>query len=447
MSTDFPKLPRDFVFGTATASYQIEGAWNEDGKGESIWDRFTHTPGKIDDSSNGDVACDHYHRFPADVELMSSLGLNAYRFSVSWPRVYPTGRGAINQAGLDFYDRLVDSLLAAGIRPFATLYHWDLPQALEDEGGWPNRATAPAFAEYAATVAAKLGDRVKDWITLNEPWVASFLGYYLGEDAPGRKELPAALQTSHTLLLAHGLATQAIRGVTDGRVGITLDLHPIHAASASENDKAAAQRFDGFWNRWFLDPVFRGAYPEDMLALYSVLAPQIEPGDLAIIRQPLDFLGVNYYNRWIIAEDLSGENPLGTKVVPPPDGAELTGMGWEVYPDGLAELLRRVNSEYRPPVLYVTESGASYPDVLAPDGTVGDPERISYLRGHFLRASQVIREGLPLRGYFVWSLLDNFEWARGYTARFGLVYVDYPTQRRIPKASARWYSELIRANR
>ena len=447
MSAETPRFPSDFVWGTATASYQVEGAWNEDGKGESIWDRFAHTPGKISDGSNGDVACDQYHLYQQDVALMRSLGLTGYRFSVSWPRIYPTGRGKVNPAGLDFYDRLVDEVLAAGIRPFATLYHWDLPQTLEDEGGWPNRAIAPAFAEYAETVATRLGDRVKDWITLNEPWCASFLSYFLGEHAPGRHDFASAVQASHTLNLAHGLAAQAIRAVTDGRVGITLNLYPVHPATDAEEDRAAARRYDGFDNRWFLDPVLKGSYPADMLELFGPFAPRIEPGDLATAFQPLDFLGVNFYSRAIVADDPRPANALHARPVEPPPTAELTDMGWEVYPEGLSELLRRVHAEYGPLDLYVTENGAAYPDTLAPAGTVDDPGRVRYLREHFVRASQVIAEGVPLRGYFVWSLMDNFEWAQGYTKRFGIVYVDYATQRRIPKASARWYSDLIKANR
>lgn len=447
MSTAMPKFPADFVWGTATASYQVEGAWNEDGKGESIWDRFSHTPGKIADGSTGDFACDHYHLYAQDVALMKSLGMTGYRFSVGWPRIYPAGRGEVISAGLDFYDRLVDEVLAAGMRPFATLYHWDLPQALEDEGGWPNRATATAFAAYAETVAKRLGDRVKDWVTLNEPWCISFLSYLFGEHAPGRRDLPAALQATHTLNLAHGLATQAIRSVTDGRVGITLNLYPVHPGSDSEEDRAAATRYDGFDNRWFLDPVLKGSYPADMLELFGLLAPRPEPGDLAVAFQPLDFLGVNFYSRAIVVDDPSGENPLRARPVDPPTSSELTDMGWEVYPDGLSELLRRVHAEYGPLDLYVTENGAAYPDVLTPAGTVDDPGRVRYLREHFARASQVISEGVPLRGYFVWSLMDNFEWAHGYSKRFGIVYVDFATQRRIPKSSAKWYAELIRANR
>ena len=438
-------FPPQFYWGTATASYQIEGGWNEDGKGESIWDTFSHTPGKIRDGSTGDVACDHYHRWKEDVALMKEIGCNAYRFSISWPRVIPKGKGKVNPLGLSFYDRLVDALLEANITPFITLYHWDLPQALQDEGGWANRDTAYYFAEYASVIAHKLGDRVKHWITHNEPWVVAWIGYGWGEHAPGIRNEKVAIQVSHHLLLSHGLAVEVLRDISpDSEIGITLNLSPIHPASDSEEDKLAASRQDGFLNRWFLDPVFRGHYPPDILELFSANAPKVMPGDMAIISRRVDFVGINYYSRGIVRFNPKA-GPLQAEGVAP-EGAEFTEMGWEIYPPGIYEIIMRVWKDYQPKKIYITENGAAFADEIAPDGGVHDPKRIDYLREHFIQAHRAIEEGANLCGYFIWTLMDNFEWAHGFTKRFGIVYTDYPTQRRIMKDSALWYKNVIKEN-
>ncbi len=440
------QFPENFRWGVATAAYQIEGAVQEDGRGESIWDRFCHTPGHIIHGETGDIACDHYHRYPQDIQLMQELGLRNYRFSIAWPRILPNGRGQVNAAGLDFYERLVDALLGAGIEPFVTLYHWDLPQALQDEvGGWNSRETSHAFANYADVVSRRLGDRVKYWITLNEPWVSSFVGNEMGVHAPGLKDPRTAWQVSHNLLLGHGLAVPLLRanGTPDTRVGITLVLTPVEPATDSPEDQQLAIAADGKQNRWFLDPIFRGSYPQDVLdrlAQQNIL-PTIEDGDNAIIARPVDFLGLNYYYRTILHRLPSGE----TEQVQP-EGAEYTTMGWEVYPPGLHTLLSRLHNEYHVPAIYITENGAAFPDTLTPDGQVHDPQRLNYLREHFLQAQQAISEGVPLLGYFVWSLMDNFEWAVGYEQRFGIVYTDYSTQRRIIKDSGHWYSKVIAKN-
>lgn len=446
MSEKFLRFPDNFLWGAATASYQIEGAYNEDGKGESIWDRFCHTPGKVYKGDKGDVACDHYHRYKEDVENIKKLGLKAYRFSISWPRVIPKGKGAINEAGLDFYDRLVDELLKAGIEPFVTLYHWDLPQALQKEGGWTKRDIAGYFADYAAIVAHRLGDRVHHWITHNEPWVTSFLGYSLGMFAPGIKNFATAIQVSHHLLLSHGRAVEVLKSLGDEKttVGITLNLSPAHPASQKDEDIKAAKRHDGSLNRWFLDPIFKGAYPLDMLKYYKDKAPQVFPGDMSIISRRIDFFGLNYYARSIVKAD-PDEKPLELSFLKP-EGAEYTDMEWEVYPKGIYEILRRVQDDYNPQVIYITESGAALPDKLDEEGKVEDPRRINYLKGHFSFAHKAIEEGIRLRGYFVWSLMDNFEWAHGYSKRFGLIYVDYPTQKRIFKKSAHWFKKVIENN-
>jgi beta-glucosidase len=439
-------FPQGFAWGTATAAFQIEGAPREDGKGESIWDRFSHTPGAIRDGANADVACDHYHRWREDVALMAELAHNAYRFSIAWTRVLPAGRGAVNNAGLDFYERLADALLARGIAPYVTLYHWDLPQALQDAGGWRNRDTAAAFADYAGIVAARLGDRVRHWITHNEPQVVTNAGHLTGEMAPGVRDLAAWWPVSHHLLLAHGLAVPVLRAASaaGAQVGITLNLSPKVPASASAEDQRAAPLGDALFNRWFLDPLFRGTYPDEAAALLTRPDDLIQPGDLAAIQAPLDFLGVNYYTIERIRR-----NPALPGLVPqvaPEDGPGLTAMGWAVRPEGLGDLLIRLHREYQPPAMYVTENGAAYPDALAPDGQVVDPERTDYLRRHFAQARRALAAGVPLRGYFIWSLLDNFEWARGYIPRFGLAYTDYPTQRRIIKGSGRYFAAVARAN-
>jgi beta-glucosidase len=440
------QFPEHFRWGTASAAYQIEGAVHEDGRGESIWDRFCHTPGKIIHGETGDIACDHYHRYPEDIQLMQELGLRNYRFSIAWPRILPSGRGQVNAAGLDFYERLVDALLSAGIEPFVTLYHWDLPQALQDEvGGWNSRETSHAFANYADVVSRRLGDRVKYWITLNEPWVSSFVGNEMGVHAPGLKDPRIAWQVSHNLLLGHGLAVPILRanGNSDTHIGITLVLTPVEPATDSAEDQQLAIAADGKSNRWFLDPIFRGAYPQDVLdrlAQQNIL-PTIEAGDNAIIARPVDFLGLNYYYRTILHQ-----KPDGSTEQVQPEGAEYTTMGWEVYPQGLHTLLSRLHNEYHVPAIYITENGTAFPDTLSANDQVHDPRRLNYLREHFLQAQQAISEGVPLLGYFVWSLTDNFEWAVGYTQRFGVIYVDYPTQRRIIKDSGHWYSKVIAEN-
>ena len=442
LSAQVNHFPPTFVWGAATAAYQIEGAVDEGGRGESIWDRFSAVPGNVRNGDNGAVACDTYHRYREDVQLIRELGLDAFRFSIAWPRVIPEGRGRPNPAGLDFYDRLVDELLRNEIEPYATLYHWDLPQALEDRGGWPVRETADAFAEFVEAVVARLGDRVQNWITVNEPWVISWLGYGLGQHAPGRRSESDALAAAHTVLLAHGRAAEILRrDVPAARVGITIDLVEIQPASQSEADIEAARIEDGFRNRWFLDPVLRGHYPEDMLEHYGAAVPAIADGDLAAIAAPLDFMGVNYYTRNVVRACPDS----GSRLSVPVAGAELTAMGWEVYPAGLSTLLTRLSSEYELPPLYITENGAAYTDGRRHDGSVHDPERIAYIRSHIEAVARAIAEGVPVSGYFVWSLLDNFEWGHGYSQRFGLIYVEYPTLERVPKQSYRWYRDFIAA--
>jgi beta-glucosidase len=444
------RFPNGFVWGTATAAYQIEGAAHADGRGASIWDTFSHTPGKTLGGDTGDIACDHYHRYPADIALMQDLGMQAYRFSIAWPRILPNGNGHINEAGLDFYDKLVDTLLEANITPFATLYHWDLPQALEDAGGWTNRATVDAFAHYADVVARRLGDRVKQWTTLNEPWCSAFLGYGLGEHAPGLRDYGKALAAAHTLLLAHGKAVPAICAAVPGaQVGITLNLTPAVPATDTPDDEAAAQRFDGFVNRWFLDPLFGRGYPQDLIGWYRLFMPRIEADDMDMIAAPLNFLGINYYFPMGVRAASIMQNPLRFAMMTPEEGAamgyELTAMGWPVVPQSLADLLVRVQRDYQPQKIYITENGAAFDDVVV-DGAVHDERRVAYLREHVQAAHQAIEAGVPLGGYFVWSFIDNFEWAYGYDRRFGIVHVDYPTQQRTPKQSAHWYRQVIAAN-
>ncbi len=442
-------FPEGFVWGSATSSYQIEGAVDDDGRGESIWDRFAKTASHIEDGSSGSGACDHYHRWRDDIRLMQELGHRAYRFSVAWPRICPNGRFPVNEKGLDFYSRLVDGLLDAGITPYPTLYHWDLPQALEDEGGWANRATAEAFAEYANVVSRRLGDRVKHWITHNEPWCASMVAYEKGIHAPGLRDGRRALAASHHLLLSHGWAVEVIRASSPGsEIGITLNLSPMVAASPRAEDADARRHHDGYMNRWFLDPIFRGEYPADMVRDYVAndYLPRegltfVRPTDLRVIAAPTDFLGLNYYSRSVLRSGGPGAEP----VVVVPD-APRTEMGWEVYPEGMFETLMRVHLEYGPPKIYVTENGASYSDGPDSKGRVADAKRVSFLREHLRSAHRAIEQGAPLKGYFVWSLLDNFEWQHGYTQRFGITWVDYVTQRRIPKDSALWYRSVIAQN-
>ena len=441
------QFPENFLWGVATASYQIEGAATEDGRGESIWDRFCATPGKVLNGDSGLVACDHYHRYREDVALMRELGVKAYRFSIAWPRILPDGRGQVNPAGLDFYDRLVDTLLDAGIEPFVTLYHWDLPQALQDEiGGWGSRETSYAFANYVDIVSRHLGDRVQNWITLNEPYVSTFMGHEMGRMAPGLKDPRLAWQVSHHLLLGHGLAVPILRANSgpQARVGITLNLTPMYAATASAEDQLAAQIRDGKTNRWFLDPVFKGSYPSDLLTRLGDMAPKTAAADAGIIAVPLDFLGVNNYYRAIISQGPGGI-PDDIKQIRP-EGAEFTEMGWEVYPRGLYDLLTRLHQDYTIPQYFITENGAAFNDTVSADGHVHDPRRVQYLHDYLLQAQAAIAGGVPLAGYFAWSLMDNFEWAFGYSKRFGIVYIDYPTQRRIIKDSGYWYRDTIAAN-
>jgi beta-glucosidase len=441
-------LPDTFLFGAATAAYQIEGSVRADGRGESIWDRFTHTPGRIHNGDTGDVACDHYRRYRDDLDLMAELGLQLYRFSISWPRVLPEGAGRPNPAGLDFYRRLVDGLLERGIEPMPTLYHWDLPQALQDAGGWENRDTVERFAEYAALVFDELGGGVRSWITHNEPWVTAFGGYGYGTKAPGVRDWRRALLVAHNVLLSHGLAVRAFREVRpeDGEIAIALNLYPVYPATPRGEDREAADRFDGFMNRWFLDPVTHGCYPPDIVGEYEARYGRLDfvrPGDLATIAAPIDFLGVNYYSRALAAagpgEPLGVETPLGE--------LPTTAMGWEVSPDTFYDLLVRVGREYRLP-LVITENGAAYDDTPPTNGVVEDPKRLDYIRRHVEALERAVVDGVDVRGYCAWSLLDNFEWERGYSKRFGIVYVDYETQRRVPKQSALWYRDLIasRAN-
>ena len=435
-------FPDDFVWGVATSSYQIEGATKEDGRGESIWDTFAGTPGRVVDGDNGEVAVEHFHRYEDDVALMADLGVEAYRFSVAWPRVQPPGSGPVNPAGLDFYDRLVDALLARGITPWATLYHWDLPQPLEDAGGWPARDTAYRFAEYAGMVADRLGDRVKHFITLNEPWCSAFLGYASGRHAPGRSDGAAALAASHHLLLGHGLAVAELRSrVPDAQVGITLNLYPVDPAHDGPGTQDAVRRIDGLSNRWFLDPVLRGAYPKDVMEDVAHVSDLsfVEPGDLERISTPLDFLGVNYYTRHVVAP---GAFPGSSAVEFRDRGLPTTATGWEVDPDGLHDILTRVTRDYGDIPIVLTENGAAFDDVLE-DGQVHDLERLDFLRTHLLASRRAIRAGVPLRGYFAWSLLDNFEWAEGYAKRFGIVHVDFRTQVRTIKDSGLWYAAFL----
>jgi beta-glucosidase len=442
---DLSALPPDFVWGAATAAYQIEGAVDEDGRAPSIWDTFSHTPGKVADGDTGDVACDHYHRWPEDLELMRALGVDSYRFSVAWPRVIPQGSGAVNAAGIGFYDRLVDALLEADITPNATLYHWDLPQAQQDRGGWPERETAERFGEYAAVVAEALGDRVKDWATLNEPLCSAWIGHLEGTMAPGLTDLTAAVRASYHLHVGHGLAVQALRAAhSDLRVGIVNNLSPCEPATDREADIAAARRADGHTNRWWLDPIHGRGYPQDMVELYGVDLP-IRDGDLESIAAPLDWLGLNYYFRNVITDDPTGPAPYAKSVYLP--GVRRTAMDWEVNADGLEQLLVRLSEEYGASRILVTENGSAYRDTVGADGQVDDPERTAYLEEHLAACARAIRQGVPLAGYYAWSLLDNFEWAYGYDKRFGLVHVDYQTQKRTIKGSGRRYADIISAHR
>ena len=449
-------FPRDFSFGAATASYQIEGAVWEDGRGPSIWDQFCRRPGAISGGDTGEVACDHYHRYRQDVAVMRELGVQAYRFSVAWPRVIPDGDGAVNPAGLDHYSRLVDELLGAGITPFVTLFHWDLPLALQQRyGGFTDRRCIDAFLKYVEQVVTVLGDRVKNWITFNEPWVYAVLGHLLGVHAPGLRKPRVAFRVAHHQLVAHGHAVGLIRRVCpDAQVGITLNLAPVHGVDHSPGTARAVEMADQALNRFFLDALFRGSYPQRFWRRLSVLRPPVRSGDMETIATPVDFLGINNYTRHLARRSFSNPPFFFDMDGTTPPEREYTAMGWEVYPQGLYEVLMRVKNEYGNPPVYITENGAAFTDAIAggdDDGGAGarveDPRRVAYLDGYLRCAHQALGEGCDLRGYFVWSLMDNFEWAEGYAKRFGIVYVDYPTQRRIVKASGRWYAGLIAASR
>ncbi|MGW5336445.1 GH1 family beta-glucosidase [Streptomyces bauhiniae] len=442
---DLAAFPDNFRWGTATSAYQIEGAVAEDGRSPSIWDTFSHTPGKIDGDDHGDTACDHYHRWRDDLGLMRRLGVDMYRLSVAWPRVMPGGDGPVNPKGLAFYDELTDALLEAGITPSVTLYHWDLPQVLQDRGGWPERDTAEHFAAYASAVAERLGDRVTHWATLNEPLCSAWIGHLEGKMAPGWTDLTAAVRASYHLLLGHGLATQAVRAAApDAEIGIVTNLSTVHAATDSPEDVAAAHRQDGHVNRWWLDPVHGRGFPADMVEVYGVELPQ-KPGDLETIATPLDWLGLNYYMPAHVADDPDGPAPYARSVRR--EGVPRTGMDWEIDASGIETLLLRLTEEYGARRIYVTENGSSFPDRVGPDGTVDDPERRAYLESHLAACASAAAKGAPLAGYFAWSLMDNFEWAYGYDKRFGLFHVDYATQARTIKASGRRYAEIIDTHR
>ncbi len=447
------QVPADFVWGVSTSAYQIEGAPTADGKGPSIWDVFVRIPGTIANSDTGDVACDSYHRWEEDLALLADLGVDAYRFSIAWTRVLPAGTSAVNQAGLDHYDRMVDALLAHNIRPVPTLFHWDLPQALQDRGGWTSRATAAAFAEYAEVVGERMGDRVTQWITHNEPWVATTMGHIEGRFAPGIADWETGLAAGHHILLSHGLAVAALRSVSGSEVGIALDCRPCRPASHLPEDVAAALHFDGFRNRWYFDPIFGKGYPADMMHAYRSAGrvhddppAWLRSGDLETIAAPIDFLGINYYTSLAIGagheESEEGAVPPGSD---PPAG--FSEMGWESTPQALTDFLVRIRDDYGPSAIYITENGASYSDGPDESGRIDDPRRIEYLDAHMTAVSDAIAAGVPVAGYFVWSLLDNFEWTSGYDQRFGLVWVDHRgDRRRIPKDSFHWYHSQITAS-
>ncbi|SBT49031.1 GH1 family beta-glucosidase [Micromonospora narathiwatensis] len=434
-----PDFPAGFRWGVSTSAYQIEGATTADGRGPSIWDTFAHTPGRIVDGSTGDEACDHYHRYAEDVALLAGLGVSGYRFSIAWPRIQPTGRGAANPAGLDFYERLVDALLDRGVEPVATLFHWDLPQALEDAGGWLDRDTAHRFAEYADLVAGRLGDRVKLWITLNEPFIHMSLGHGMGVHAPGRMLLFDAFPVAHHQLLGHGLAAAALRARGCGPVAIANNYSPVRLAGDTDADRAAGAAYDALHNRLFTDPLLGLGYPEGLGFDPGV----VRDGDLAVIAAPLDVLGVNYYNPTGIRAAEEG-SPLPFEMVPLA-GYPRTAFDWPVVPDGLRDLLVQLRDRYGDalPPIQVTESGCAYDDAPDADGRVPDPERIAYLDGHIRAVREAMDAGVEVTGYFVWSLLDNWEWAEGFTKRFGLVHVDYATQRRTPKSSYAWFRDRV----
>ncbi|MFC7441556.1 GH1 family beta-glucosidase [Laceyella putida] len=446
-------FPKDFLWGVATSAAQIEGGAWADGKGESIWDRFCRIPGKVKNGDRLDVACDHYHLFSQDVRLLKELQVNTYRFSVSWPRIFPAGAGSPNQKGLDFYKRLIEACLENGIQPSLTIYHWDLPQALQDKGGWVNRDMVDYFLEYALTLFRELGDVVSMWTTHNEPWVISYLGYGNGIHAPGYANVPLFLKVAHHLLLSHGKTVKAFRndGPKDGKVGLTLNMSPCYPVDEQAENKQAARIYDGFLNRWFIDPVVKGAYPQDMTALYERTLPipfdYIQEEDMQMINEPIDFIGINYYSPTTLRADPLADGPfpfLGVEPVATSGPVTDMGEGWEINPDGLKDLLLRLHRDYQGLPIYVHENGAAYDDQVEADGSIQDRKRIQYLRSHILACQEALQAGVPLKGYYVWSLMDNFEWAFGYDKRFGIVHVDFETLKRTPKQSFYWYRQLIR---
>src|SRR5215470_2106843 len=445
------RFPDGFMWGASTSAYQVEGATTEDGRGPSIWDTFCRVPGAIYYGDTGDIACDHYHRLEGDLDLIAQLGLNAYRFSVAWPRVQPDG-STTNPGALDFYDRLVDGLLERGVMPMLTLYHWDLPQALQDRGGWTNRSIADRFADYTSTVVRRLGDRVVYWITINEPWVAAFVGHLEGRHAPGLREEATAVTVAHHLLLAHGRGLAVIRDLApQARAGMTLNLSDVLPASDSLADLAATEAVDLFENRMFLSPLFRATYPEDACEFWGNVTDFsfVRDSDLASISQPMDFLGINFYEQHRVVSDpdhIRAESNLvrGARKLPPTPPT--TAGNVAIRPNALHSVLTRVHKEWTTLPLWITENGIALHDYIGPDGRCHDPERIEYYTGHFLAAASAIEEGVPIQGYILWSLMDNFEWAEGYSLRFGLAYVDYATQERLPKSSAEWFAGVIAAN-
>jgi beta-glucosidase len=440
------EFPEGFVWGAASAAYQVEGGVNQGGRGETVWDRFCRTPGKIKNGDTGDVACDHYNRYKEDVAIMKEIGLQAYRFSMAWSRIFPDGKGKINQQGVDFYRSLVDELLENGITPYITLFHWDTPQALQDKGGWANRDTALYFRDYAAAAVQALGDRVKNWMALNEPGVYVICGNLMGIHAPGLSDLSTGLHAAHHLLFGHGLALRAMRDVKSGlSLGIALDTTINEPATDKPEDAEAAKRCEATCQRWYIDPIFKGDYPELGKELYKGLLPEIRENDMEIIHTPMDWLGLNYYKRTVVVHD--GDNDMPWKARPvTPEGAPVTDFGWEIHADSFYRWLKIIQQEYDPPAIYITENGASFGDGPDEDGLVNDQRRIDYLNGHIGAVHSAIQDGVRLRGYFQWSIMDNFEWSEGYSQRFGIVYVDYKTQKRIIKESGRWYSRVIQAN-
>jgi beta-glucosidase len=439
-----PTFPANFLWGAATSAYQIEGSPLADGAGPSIWHLFAHTPGKIADHSTGDVACDHYRRFADDVRLMRDLGIQAYRFSVSWSRVLPEGVGRVNRAGVDFYSRLVDTLLEHNIQPMVTLYHWDLPAALEVRGGWVAPQVADWFAEYARLMFRSFGDRARMWATINEPWVVMDHGYVEGEHAPGLRDLPKAVAVSKNLLCAHGAAVEAGRAEGDFQIGLVVNLAPIYPASESAEDRAAAARLDAYLNRHFLDPAILGEIPSELPDVFGTAWQSWDSTEVARVRQPIDFVGVNYYMKLTVRNDPT-KGPARARIVPQAN-CPRTAMDWEIHPPGLTDTLAWIKNRYGNLPIYITENGAAFDDHFGSNDVVDDPQRVQYLREHLLAARHAIEAGVNLRGYFVWSLLDNFEWGHGYSKQFGIVYVDFVMQRRVPKSSAHVYADVIRTN-